>query len=217
MIVAIDGPAGAGKSTAARAVAAALSFAHMDTGAMYRTVTLAVLRDALDVTDRAQLDAFVRSMDVALEDNSVSVAGDDVTSKLRTPEVTEAVARVAAEPEVRAALVPLQRRLAASRDIVVEGRDIGTVVFPEADVKIYLTASPTERAMRRTRQLGLEVDPSVVDEQEQDIRSRDEFDATREASPLQQADTAHRIDSTDMTLDEVVGAIVELVRGDDPT
>jgi cytidylate kinase len=216
MIVAIDGPAGAGKSSAAKAAAAALAFAHMDTGAMYRAVTLAVLRGTLDITDRTQLDAFVRSMDVALEDNSVTVDGDDVTPELRTAEVTDAVARVAATPEVRAALVPLQRRLAASRDIVVEGRDIGTVVFPEADVKVYLTASPAERAVRRTRQLGLEIDPSVVGEQEQDIRSRDEFDATRETSPLQQAATARRIDSTHMTLDEVVDAIVELVRGSEP-
>lgn len=216
MIVAIDGPAGAGKSSAARAVASALAFAHMDTGAMYRAVTLAVLRDLLDITDRAQLDAFVRSMDVELENDSVTIDGEDVTPELRTPDVTDAVARVAAEPEVRAALVPLQRRLAAHRDIVVEGRDIGTVVFPEADVKVYLTASAAERAVRRTRQLGLDVDPSVVGEQEQDIRSRDEFDATREASPLQQAATAHRIDSTDMSLEQVVDAIVALVRASDP-
>lgn len=217
MIVAIDGPAGAGKSSAAKALAAALGFAHMDTGAMYRAVTLAVITDALDITDRARVDEFVRSMDVALDDNSVSVAGDDVTPRLRIPEVTDAVARVAAQPEVRAALVPLQRRLAAQRDVVVEGRDIGTVVFPEADVKVYLTASPAERAIRRTRQLGLEADPSVVDEQEHHIRSRDELDASREASPLQQAATAHRIDSTNLTLDEVVAAMVELVTGSRPT
>ena len=211
MIVAIDGPAGAGKSSAARAVAEALGFAHMDTGAMYRAVTLAALEGGLDVADRELLDEFVASMDVSLDDNSVIVEGKDVTSMLRTAEVTEAVPRVAAEPQVRAALVPLQRRLAASRDIVVEGRDIGTVVFPDAEIKIYLTASPTERAVRRTRQLGLEEDAGTIQEMAADIRARDTTDATREVSPLLQAEGSHRIDSSDMTLDEVVHAVVQLV------
>jgi cytidylate kinase len=211
MILAIDGPAGAGKSSAARAVAQALGFAHMDTGAMYRALTLATLDDGLDITDQDTLDRFVASMDVSLDDNSVSVGGVDVTGHIRDARVTEAVAKVAADPKVRAALVPLQRRLAERGDIVVEGRDIGTVVFPEAEVKVYLTASPGQRALRRTRQLGLNEDEGTLDELETEIRSRDETDATREISPLQQAPNAHRIDSTDMTLEDVVRAIVELV------
>lgn len=211
MILAIDGPAGAGKSSAARAVAQALGFAHMDTGAMYRALTLATLDDGLDITDQDTLDRFVASMDVSLDDNAVSVGGVDVTAHLRDARVTEAVAKVAADPKVRAALVPLQRRLAERGDIVVEGRDIGTVVFPEADVKVYLTAAPGQRALRRTRQLGLNEDEGTLDELETEIRSRDETDATREISPLQQAHNAHRIDSTDMTLEDVVRAIVELV------
>ena len=214
MIVAIDGPAGAGKSSAARAVAEALGFAHMDTGAMYRALTLAAL-DGLDIDDREALDRFVASMDVSLEDNAVTIDGIDVTSRLRSPEVTEAVARVAAEPHVRAALVPLQQRLAEQRDIVVEGRDIGTVVFPGAEVKVYLTASPTERARRRTRQLGLAEDTDTIEEMAAEISSRDTTDATRDVSPLQQAEGSHRIDSSDMTLDEVVAAIVALVAGRD--
>lgn len=214
MIVAIDGPAGAGKSTASRAVAQALGFAHMDTGAMYRAVTLAALRDGLDIGDRASLDAFVASMDVSLDDNSLTIDGTDVTSRLRSAEVTQAVARVASQPQVRAALVPLQRRLAQRRDIVVEGRDIGTVVFPDAEIKVYLTASPTERALRRTRQLGLDEDTDTIEEMAADIHSRDTTDATREVSPLQQAHGSRLIDSSDMTLDEVVAAIVALVEQD---
>ena len=211
MIVAIDGPAGAGKSSAARAVARALGFAHMDTGSMYRALTLAALKHDLDIDDRDVLDRFVASIDVSLEDNAVTIDGVDVTSQLRSPEVTEAVARVAAEPHVRAALVPLQQRLAERRDIVVEGRDIGTVVFPQAEVKVYLTASPTERALRRTRQLGLAEDTDTIEEMAAEISARDTTDATRDVSPLQQAEGSHRIDSSDMTLDEVVDAIVALV------
>lgn len=211
MIVAIDGPAGAGKSTTARAVAEALGFAHMDTGAMYRALTLAALDTSLDLTDRARLDEFVARMDVSLDDNTVTVDGTDVTSRLRQPEVTDAVARAAARPDVRAALVVLQRRLAERRDIVVEGRDIGTVVFPDAEVKVYLTAAPVERARRRTRQLGLECNDDTVAGHEQDMAARDETDATREVAPLQQAPGAHRIDSTSMSLDQVVDAVVALV------
>lgn len=212
MIVAIDGPAGAGKSTAARAVAQILGFAHMDTGAMYRALTLAALEGVVDLADRAGLDEFVARMDVVGEDNRLTVDGSDVTSRLRDPEVTTAVARVAAMPEVRASLVGLQRRLAQHKDIVVEGRDIGSIVFPDAEVKIYLTASPGERARRRTRQLGLEEDDNTVAGLEQDMAARDGTDATREVSPLHQVPGAHRIDSTTMGLDQVVGAVVALVR-----
>lgn len=212
MIVAIDGPAGAGKSSAARAVAEALGFAHLDTGAMYRALTRAVLDGSLDTDSTDDLARFVSAMDVSFDDNSVSVGGVDVTDGLRAADVTQAVARVAAEPLVRTALVPLQRRLAEGRDLVVEGRDIGTVVFPDADVKIYLTASPAQRAVRRARQLGLAEDTEAIEGLAADIRERDRTDATRESSPLQQAPGAHRLDSTDLTLDEVVAAIVALVR-----
>ena len=181
---------------------------------MYRAVTLATLEDELDVSDGAALDRFVASLDISLDDNSVSIAGRDVTQLLRTPDVTDAVARVAAEPQVRAALVPLQQRLAQRRDIVVEGRDIGTVVFPDAEIKVYLTASPMERALRRTRQLELDEDADTIREMADDISLRDATDATRDVSPLTQAAGSHRIDSSDMTLDEVVSAVVALVRGE---
>lgn len=211
MIVAIDGPAGAGKSSTARAVAEALGFAHMDTGAMYRALTRAVLDNGLDTEDAEGLRRFVSSMDLRFDDNSVIVDGVDVTAGLRSPDVTQAVARVAAQPLVRTAMVPLQRRLAEDRNVVVEGRDIGTVVFPDAEVKIYLTASPAQRAARRARQLGLAEDTEAIEGLAADIRERDRTDATRESSPLQQAPGAYRLDSTDLTLDEVVAAIVALV------
>lgn len=212
MIVAIDGPAGAGKSTTARSVAEALGFAHLDTGAMYRALTVAALDRGLDLEDRAALDETVAVLDVGIDDNHVELDGIDVSARIRDPDVTEAVARVAARPAVRAALVPLQRRLAAARDTVVEGRDIGTVVFPDADVKVYLTAAPAERARRRTKQLGLDDDERTVAELADDMATRDRTDSSRVVSPLQQAAGAHRIDSTGLTRDEVVNAIVSLVR-----
>ena len=211
MIVAIDGPAGAGKSTVARAVAERLGFAHLDTGAMYRAVTRAVLEGLLDPTDPDQLASVIGSMDVSLADGRVSLGGRDITMGLRAPEVTSAVSRIAANPAVRAALVPLQRRLAQGVDVVVEGRDIGTVVFPDADVKVYLTATPTERARRRARQLGLDDGASTLATIEDQMTARDAADASRSASPLTQPSDAHRLDSTAMPLPEVVDAVVAAV------
>lgn len=208
MIVAIDGPAGAGKSSVARAVARRLGFAHMDTGAMYRAITLAAISGRIDLTDHRQLEAAVGAIEMDLDSSIVRLGGDDVTARLRTSDVTDAVSAVAAQPMVRAALVPLQKDLARDHDVVVEGRDIGTVVFPDAEVKIYLTASAQERVRRRMRQLGDAIDGGTL---EDEIRARDTADASRPLSPLQQAPEAHRIDSTEMTLDEVTDAIVELV------
>ena len=208
MIVAIDGPAGAGKSSVARAVAGRLGFAHMDTGAMYRAITLAAISGRIDLMDQRQLEAAVGAIEMDLDSAIVKLGGEDVTARLRTTDVTDAVSAVAAQPMVRAALVPLQKEIARDHDVVVEGRDIGTVVFPDAEVKIYLTASAQERVRRRMRQLGDSIDGSTL---EDEIRARDTADASRPLSPLQQAPEAHRIDSTEMTLDEVTDAIVELV------
>ena len=208
MIVAIDGPAGAGKSSVARAVAGRLGFAHMDTGAMYRAITLAAISGRIDLTDQRQLEAAVGAIEMDLDSSTVRLGGEDVTARLRTSDVTDAVSAIAAQPMVRAALVPLQKDLARDHDVVVEGRDIGTIVFPDAEVKIYLTASAQERVRRRMRQLGDSIDGGTL---EDEIRARDTADASRPLSPLQQAPEAHRIDSTEMTLDEVTDAIVELV------
>jgi cytidylate kinase len=200
MVVAIDGPAGAGKSTVARAVAGALGFTYLDSGAMYRVVALAALERGLEpgeVAPRLRIDLGER----------ILVDGRDVTDAIRTPEVSEAASQAAAEPLVREAMVGEQRRLLSEGDWVAEGRDIGTVVAPRAEVKVFLTADPAERARRRAAELG--ADPSTV-LAEQAIR--DERDRNRAHSPLEAADGAVVLDTTDLTLEQVVERVVDLVR-----
>ncbi|HEY2160502.1 MAG TPA: (d)CMP kinase [Solirubrobacteraceae bacterium] len=199
-IVAIDGPAGAGKSTVARAVAGELGFTYLDSGAMYRAVALAALRDGADpaaIADSLRIDVGDR----------VVLDGEDVTSEIRAPEVSEAASRVAADPAVRRAMVAEQRRLLSSGDWVAEGRDIGTVVAPDADVKVFLTADPRERARRRATELGTDTQTVFA---EQTIR--DERDRSREHSPLEPAPGAVVLDTTGLEIPEVVGRIVELAR-----
>ncbi len=199
MVIAIDGPAGAGKSSVARAVAERLGFTYLDSGAMYRCVALAALqqdREAQDIASQLRIDLGER----------VCLDGSDVTDRIRTPEVSEAASRAAAEPAVRAAMVAEQRRLLQNGDWVAEGRDIGSVVAPDAEVKVFLTAEPAERARRRAAELG--VDPQTV-LAEQTIR--DERDRTREHSPLHAASGAVELDTTGLSLDEVVERVVGLV------
>jgi cytidylate kinase len=200
MVVAIDGPAGAGKSTVARAVADALGFTYLDSGAMYRTVALAALERGLAPADVAP------QVTIELGDR-VRLDGRDVTAAIRSPDVTEAASRAAADPAVREALVDQQRRLLADGDWVAEGRDIGTVVAPEAEVKIFLTASPEERARRRAAELGADV-KTVLSEQ----LIRDQRDSTREHSPLKPADGALELDTTGLTLEQVVERVSALAR-----
>jgi cytidylate kinase len=202
MLIAIDGPAGAGKSSVARGVADALGFTYLDTGAMYRAV-------ALVSADRGAEPATVaRAVKIEPTGKRILVDGRDVTDEIRAPEVSEAASRAAADPDVRRAVVELQRRLLASGDWVAEGRDIGTVVAPDAEVKVFLTADPEERARRRAAELGL--DPARV-LAEQAIR--DERDRTREHSPLEPAPGAVVLDSTHLSLPEVVQQIAALVPG----
>ena len=198
MLVAIDGPAGAGKSTVARAVAAALGFTYLDTGAMYRTVALVSLRGAGDPT----------AVEIELTGDAVLADGEDVTADIRTPEVSEAASRISSEPRVREALVAKQRALIGGGDWVAEGRDIGTVVAPEAEVKVWLTAAPEERARRRAEQLGADAHTVL---QEQVLR--DERDASRAQSPMKPAPDAVEVDTTGLSIDEVVERIVGLARG----
>ncbi len=193
MVIAIDGPAGAGKSTVARAVAAALGFTYLDTGAMYRAVALARLRGQ----DAAE---------VAFDDGRVTLDGEDVSDLIRTPEVSEHASVVSGEPEVRERMVARQRELMDTGDWVAEGRDIGSVVKPDAEVKVFLTADPRERAQRRALELG--ADPEQV---LRDVLARDERDTTRAASPLVKADGAIEVDTSGLTVDEVVDRIVGLV------
>jgi cytidylate kinase len=187
MLVAIDGPAGAGKSTVARAAAHALGFAYLDSGAMYRAVALAGERDPA-------------TLDIAFEGDRVLLDGEDVSTAIRTPEISRLASQRAADPAVRAALVDKQRALLARGDWVAEGRDIGTVVAPGAELKVWLTADAEERARRRG-------------EPPEEVRARDERDASREHSPMVAADDAVELDTTGLDVDEVVARIVALVRG----
>jgi CMP/dCMP kinase len=200
MVVAIDGPAGSGKSTVARAVARALGFPYLDSGAMYRAVGHEVLRRGGAASERAE------GLDIELGDR-VIVGGEDVTEAIRTPEVTEAASKVATNPKVREALVRKQRELLASGDWVAEGRDIGTVVAPEAEIKVFLTATPEERARRRARELGTDVEMVLRDQ-----ALRDAQDSTREHSPLMLAPGAVELDTTGLSVEEVVARVVDLVR-----
>lgn len=199
MVVAIDGPAGAGKSTVARRVADALGFTYLDTGAMYRSVALAA-------AERRKPPAEVAaSARIGLGDR-VIIDGRDVTEAIRAPEVSEAASRVAADPAVREALVAQQRRIVSSGDWVAEGRDIGTAVAPGAAVKVFLTASPEERAHRRATEIGADAATVLADQ-----AARDERDETRAHSPLGPAAGAVVLDTTGLNLDEVVARILALV------
>jgi len=200
MIVAIDGPAGAGKSTVARALAQELGFTYLDSGAMYRCVALEASQSGeapADVARRVRIDLGSR----------VALDGRDVTEAIRAPGVTELSSRVAAEPAVREALVDKQREIMAGGDYVAEGRDIGTVVAPDAAVKVFLTASPEERARRRAAELGNDQKTVLADQ-----ALRDERDRTREHSPLAAAPGAVELDTTGLTIDKVVQRIADLVR-----
>ena len=200
MVVAIDGPAGAGKSTVARAVARELGFTYLDSGAMYRAVGLAMLeRDG-------SASQVARELDIRLGER-VLADGRDVTDAIRAPEVAEAASRVATNPKVLAALVEKQRALLAQGDWVAEGRDIGTVVAPHAELKVFLTATPEERARRRAAELG--ADPGTV---LRDQALRDEQDRSREHSPLRPAVDAVELDTSGLSVDEVAGRVAELAR-----
>jgi len=203
MVIAIDGPAGAGKSSVARAVAARLGFTYLDTGAMYRCVALALSRGADGDGDPAAVAA---ALSIELGER-VTLDGEDVTDAIRTPEITAATSTVSADPGVRAAMVAKQRALLDHGDWVAEGRDIGTVVRPDAEVKVFLTAAPEERARRRARQAGREDVAAVLAEQQ----ARDAQDAGREHAPLVAAADAVPVDTTGLDFDAVLGQIETLV------
>ena len=203
MVVAVDGPAGAGKSSVARVVAARLGFTYLDSGAMYRAVALAALRRGVPPARAAEVASLVS---VELDGDAVILDGEEVTSLIRAAEVSQAASVAAAQPPVRTAMVDQQRRLLATGDWVAEGRDIGTVVWPDAEVKVFLTASPPARAARRAAELGVDV-ATVLAEQ----AIRDERDTTREHSPLRAADDAVALDTTELTLAQVVARVAELV------
>ena len=208
MIIAVDGPGGSGKSTVSRQLAQRLGWLHLDTGAFYRAATLAVLRAGVVFAADSEVTEAVRVRTFVQEGGRMCLDDEDVSHEIRSPEVTAAVSAVSALPEVRKMMVAQQRAWVAEhgRDVVVEGRDIGTVVFPEADLKIWLSASAEERAKRRALQTG--EDPAVV---MQELDRRDRADSGRKVSPLRPAEDAVLMDTTGMTVDEVVEQIVSLI------
>ena len=211
LTIAIDGPSGAGKGTVARAIAAKLGYRHVDSGAMYRAVGWKAVRDGVALDDEAGLADLATRANVEITEEVVTIDGVDVTKAIRTPDIDRAAAAVARLPGVRAVLVSRQRDLGAHGAIVMEGRDIGTVVFPAADVKIYLDASPDERARRRAHDPAHTGGPAAVAEVASALTARDEIDRTRAASPLYAAKDAVLLDTTGQSIDAVVAQVLTLV------
>jgi cytidylate kinase len=216
-VIAIDGPSGSGKSTVGRRVAEELGLHVLDTGAMYRSVTLAAQRAGIDLDDAEACGRVARAARVELEDDVVVLDGGDVSAAIRTPAVTAAVSTVSAHPEVRRELVSRQRAWVQQHGGgVVEGRDIGTVVFPEAPVKVFLTASDDERAQRRQRDEAAAARPTEVDTVRDAMARRDALDSSRPASPLRAADDALVLDTTGRSVEDVVAEIVQRFRAEVP-
>lgn len=207
MVIAIDGPAGAGKSSVARAAAAALGFTYLDSGAMYRSVALAALDRGVELDDGPALGRLALALDLSLDGQAVELDGTDVSARIRTPEVSEAASRVSVHPEVRAAMVERQRELIATANFVAEGRDIGTVVSPDSPLKLFLNASDAERARRRAAESG-----EAMGSVQAAIDARDARDRGREHGALRAAEDAIELDTTGLSIDQVVERVVALAR-----
>ena len=212
--IAIDGPAGAGKSTIARRIARELSYIYVDTGAMYRAMALYLLKNQIPVQDREQMEEACQNADISIVyengEQQVILNGENVTDQLRTEEVGNMASVSSPNEKIREKLVQLQRKLAKTADVVMDGRDIGTKVLPDADLKIYLTASARVRALRRYGELSEKGIPCDLDEIEEDIKKRDERDMNREVSPLRQAEDAVLVDTSEMKIEDVVSEILRI-------
>jgi cytidylate kinase len=214
MNIAIDGPAGAGKSSIAKLVAKKLAFVYIDTGAMYRTMALYFLNHGMDTTDEKVISEHCDEIDIKIQyeegEQQIFLNGENVSSKIRNEEVGKNASVVASYRKIREKLVALQREMAKSTDVIMDGRDIGTVVLPDAEVKIFLTASSAVRAERRYKELQEKGAACDLKQIEEDIIARDKQDMTREISPLKQAEDAIFLDSSDMSIDEVTDAIITI-------
>lgn len=215
MIVTIDGPAGTGKTTIARCVADKLGYDYFDTGAMYRAVTYQILQNKLDLNNSDELKTLLENFSFEIRsanhEKRYFVGEEDVTETIRSPAVTNYVSEVSANPAIRQALVRVQREFGTRKKVVFEGRDMGTVVFPKADVKIFLTARPAVRAERRYLELKEKNALTTEEEVMKELLERDHFDSTREVSPLIQAEDAHLLDTSDLTLEQVIDRVMALI------
>jgi cytidylate kinase len=212
VVVAIDGPAGAGKSTIARRVAERLGFTYIDTGAMYRAVALWGLRQNVSSDDMHRMEQLALAAEIELSPGHIRLNGEDVTEAIRTPDVSNGASRIAVIPGVRRAMVAKQREIGERTSVVMEGRDIGTVVFPQAEVKIYLDANPDERVRRRLAEQRQKGEPESADAVAAQMKERDRRDSTRADAPLSQAPDATYLDSTGLAIDEVEEAVLKIVR-----
>lgn len=210
--IAVDGPAGSGKSTVAKIIAERLKITYLDTGAMYRAITLAALNAAVDLYDAQSLKRIVDKLDLQINPTAIFLDGVEVTEAIRTPEVTQNVSVVSMDPYVRSEMVNMQRRIAAEQSVIMDGRDIGTVVLPEANHKFFLVADPVERAKRRLIELKAKGFNTSLEVLTDEIVKRDALDSGREVSPLRKATDAIEIDTTFMTIEEVVEVIIDAIK-----
>lgn len=213
LIIAIDGPSGAGKSSVTRMLAARLGYIHIDTGAMFRAVALSASRQGVDPDDDTALAGLCRALDIDFDSmNRVQVNGVDVSTAIRSPEISLLTSAIAVKPSVRNCLLKLQRKMGMNGGVVLEGRDVGTVVFPDADIKFYLTASPEERGRRRYEEIKARGGQVTLEQTVAEVVERDEQDLNRAVAPLRRADDAIEIDSTQLSLDDVLAKMEFAVR-----
>ncbi|MCA0384354.1 MAG: (d)CMP kinase [Firmicutes bacterium] len=210
--IAVDGPAGSGKSTVAKIIAERLKITYLDTGAMYRAITFAALTAAIDLYDAQALKTIVDKIDLKINPTAIYVDGVDVTEAIRTPEVTQNVSVVSMDPYVRAEMVNMQRKIASGQSVIMDGRDIGTVVLPDANYKFFLVADPVERAKRRLIELKAKGFNTSLEALTDEIVKRDALDSGREVSPLRKASGAIEIDTTFKTIEEVVAFIIDAIK-----
>lgn len=210
--IAIDGPAGSGKSTVAREIAKRLAITYLDTGAMYRAITLSALRQCVDLASAEALKKIVDAIELEITPTRLFVDGEDVSEAIRTPDVTRNVSLVSMDVYVRAKMVDLQQKIAMGKSVIMDGRDIGTVVLPEANYKFFLVADPVERAKRRKAELDASGHEIAVETLTQEIIARDKLDSEREVSPLKKADDAIEIDTTCLNIEEVIQKILTYIQ-----